>query len=84
MGINRMKYYVIIFRLRSNFAVFNNFFMVKLAVSSHFVHCCKIETMKHYLLDCQRYIVSKSKKFCNSSKLGLNEGDITLSILLSG
>ena len=58
--------------------------MVKLGVSFHFVHCCEIKTMKHYLLDCPRYVVSRSKMLGNLSKLGLNEGDITWSILLSG
>ena len=57
---------VIISRLRSNAAASNScFFIVKQAESAN---CSEIETIQQYLLNCQRYVVSRYKGFVNLCK----------------
>ena len=77
---------VILAKLRNNVARLNSFLhIINLSDSPHCIYCLNtLETPQHYLLECPRYVLARNKMFARLKELGLNNNNISMSILLSG
>ena len=77
---------VLIAKLRNNVANLNSYlYKLKLIDSPNCIYCINThETIKHYLLDCPRYILARNKMYSRLSDVGLVQNNISVSILLSG